>query len=290
MTYPLLDDYLARLPRAPGPERRIWLDEHGHAQGRYFHCTLTSVFQPLHALASGEVVGHEAFIRSVAKDQPGLSVWKLLEGAASDAESIELDRLCRMLHAINFWRQPEAGNAQLYLSVHERLLAAVAGDHGVVYRRVLAGLGLPIARIVLQLPPVGTAPRFLVERVAANYRRNGFRIGLHAANAVEGLRLVEQMDFDALKLDAREIADVDAVEALAEACEARGITLVFRRVERSRVVAVLHGLACLQRIGLAQGRAWGEPDRLLGADRTQTQRARGMRDTRAGGCAHAADV
>lgn len=125
---------------------------------------------------------------------------------------------------------------------------------------------------------------------SANYRRNGFRIALHAANAVEGLRLVEQMDFDALKLDAREIADVDAVEALAEACEARGINLVFRRVERSRVVAVLHGLTCLRRIGLAQGRAWGESGRLLGAERTPTQRAFGPRDTPAGGCAHAADV
>lgn len=286
MTYPMLDDYLARLPRAPGPERRIWLDEHGHAQGRYFNCTLTSVFQPLHALASGEVVAHEAFIRSVSRDGPALSVWKLLEGAASDAESIELDRLCRMLHAINFWRQPEAGDAQLYLSVHERLLAAVAGDHGVVFRRVLAGLGLPISRIVLQLPPVGTAPRFLVERVAANYRRNGFRIALNTANAGEGLRLVDQLEFDALKLDAREIVDIDAVEALAEACAARGITLVFRRVEGSRVIAALHGSCCARRIGLAQGRSWGEPGRLLVAKPMTAHGLRSQWETAPSACAH----
>src|SRR6476660_310088 len=95
-----LDEYLARLPRAPVPGHRIWLTGARQAQGRYFNCTLTSVFQPLRMLGSGQVLAHEAFIRSAADGQSGLSVWRLLEGAASDEESIELDRLCRMLHAV----------------------------------------------------------------------------------------------------------------------------------------------------------------------------------------------
>ncbi|MBK4734331.1 EAL domain-containing protein [Noviherbaspirillum pedocola] len=266
MTYPLLNEYIERLPRVASPERRIWIDAGGAALGRYFQCTLTSVFQPLRALATGRVHGYEAFIRSVSGDVPALSVWKLLEGAASDAESIELDCLCRMLHAINFWRQPAAGDADLYLSVHERLLAAVAGDHGVVFRRVLAGLGLPIGRIVLQLPGAGAAPRFLLERVAANYRRNGFRIALNAASAAEGLRLVEQYEVDVLKLNAREIIDADAIEALAEACEARSVTLVFKRVEAGTVAAALQALPRTLRAGLVQGRVWGEPVRWLGGE------------------------
>lgn len=290
MSYPLLNEYIERLPRAASPERRIWVDERCAALGRYFQCTLTSVFQPLRELATGCVHGYEAFIRSVSGDVPALSVWRLLEGAASDAESIELDRLCRMLHAINFWRQPEAGDADLYLSVHERLLAAVAGDHGVVFRRVLDGLGLPTGRIVLQLPGAGAAPRFLLERVAANYRRNGFRIALNAAHAAEGLRLIEQCDVDVLKLDAREIVDADGIELLAETCEARGITLVFRRVEASGVAALLQALPRVQRAGLAQGRAWDEPTSLLGAEPLPTPCARGHRGTAASGYAHAADA
>ena len=290
MTYPLLNEYIERLPRVASPERRIWIDAGGAALGRYFQCTLTSVFQPLRALATGRVHGYEAFIRSVSGDVPALSVWKLLEGAASDAESIELDRLCRMLHAINFWRQPAAGDADLYLSVHERLLAAVAGDHGVVFRRVLAGLGLPIGRIVLQLPGAGAAPRFLLERVAANYRRNGFRIALNAASAAEGLRLVEQCDVDVLKLDAREIVDADAIEALAEACAARRVMLVFKRVEAGTVAAALRALPRAQRAGLAQGRAWDEPSRMISAQALAAYCARGRRDAVAIGCAHTADA
>lgn len=111
------------------------------------------MFQPLRACGSGQVFGHEAFIRSAADDQTGLSVWRLLEGAASDQESIELDRLCRMLHAVNFFRQPGAGAADLCLSVHERVLAAVSNNHGMVFRRVLESPGLPLRRIFLQLPP-----------------------------------------------------------------------------------------------------------------------------------------
>jgi EAL domain-containing protein (putative c-di-GMP-specific phosphodiesterase class I) len=113
---------------------------------------------------------------------------------------------------------------------------------------------------------------------------------LHAANAVEGLRLVEQMDFDALKLDARGIVDIDAVEALAAACEARGITLVFRRVERSRVVAALHGSHCALRIGLAQGRAWGEPGRQLNVERMTEHGLRGRSDTAPSGCVQPASA
>jgi EAL domain-containing protein (putative c-di-GMP-specific phosphodiesterase class I) len=265
MMYPMLQDYLDRLPRAPGPGRHIWLGADGHAQGRYFHCTLTSVFQPVHALATGEVVAHEAFIRSVARNGPALSVWKLLEGAASDAESIELDRLCRMLHAINFWRQPGSGSAQLHLSVHQRLLAAVAQDHGLVFRRVLDGLGLPIERIVLQLPGASAAPEGLLRRVAANYQRNGFRIALHAATPAEAQRLLRMHTPDVLKLDAREIVDAEALDALAQACDARGVALVFKRVERQAVAAMLQVLPHASRIGMAQGRAWQDVSGLLAA-------------------------
>ena len=105
----------------------------------------------------------------------GLSLWRLLDHAASDDESVELDRLCRMLHAINFFRQNEAEQADLYLNVHDRLLSAVSSNHGHAFQRILDALGLPIERIVLQLPTVTTNQSWLLNYVADNYRRNGFR-------------------------------------------------------------------------------------------------------------------
>lgn len=259
MSYAALDDYVARLPRVPVPGHRIWLDAGQQARGRYFNCTLASVFQPLRALASGRVMAQEAFIRSASERQPGLSVWRLLEGAASDEESIELDRLCRMLHAVNFFRQPDADQADLYLSVHERLLAAVSNNHGMVFRRVLESLGLPLRRIVLQLPQASASHRFLLQYVADNYQRSGFRIALNVADAAEGLRMLALMRPDALKVDARELADLGAVRELARACGGRGIALAFKRIEKQSVADALHGIGGSDAPLLVQGRLWDQP-------------------------------
>jgi EAL domain-containing protein (putative c-di-GMP-specific phosphodiesterase class I) len=265
MSFPALDDYIARLPRVPMPGHRIWLNAAHQAQGRYFNCTLTSVFQPLRALASGRVLAHEAFIRSAADGQPGLSVWRLLEGAAGDEESIELDRLCRMLHAVNFFRQPGADAADLYLSVHERLLAAVSNNHGMVFRRVLESLGLPLRRIVLQLPQASSSHRFLLQYVADNYQRSGFRVALNVADAAEGLRMLQLMRPDAIKVDARALADAAAAHELAQACAGQGIDLVFKRIEKQAVADALPGMRGLAMPVLVQGRLWDQPQALLHA-------------------------
>lgn len=266
MSYPALDDYIGRLPRLAMPGHRIWLNAGNQAQGRYFNCTLTSVFQPLRASASGGVVAHEAFIRSAADGRPGLSVWRLLEGAASDEESIELDRLCRMLHAVNFFRQAGADGADLYLSVHERLLAAVSNNHGMVFRRVLESLGLPLRRIVLQLPQARASHRFLLQYVADNYQRSGFRVALNVADAAEGLRMLQLMRPDAIKVDARELGDGNATQALAQECASRGIGLVFKRIEKQAVASAVHDIDRLALPLLVQGRLWDQPRPLLQAD------------------------
>lgn len=245
MRFPVLENYLARLPHAAMPNAHVWLDNEGRAQGRYFNCTLTSAFQPVRELASGRIAGFEAFLRSYSGQDGGLSLWKLLDHAASDDESIELDRLCRMLHAINFYRQPEASlmeHADLYLSVHGRLLAGVSSNHGMAFRRILDGLGLPRERIVLQLPRITQNQGWLLNYVADNYRLNGFRFAINAKDANEGLDLLHQVRPDVVKLDAREIRDPDAVFKLVRTAAEAGIRTVFKRVESREVMRVLEHL------------------------------------------------
>jgi EAL domain-containing protein (putative c-di-GMP-specific phosphodiesterase class I) len=255
MRFPVLVDYLQRLPTAASAHQRIWLDAQCRVQGSYFDCVLTSVFQPVRQLETGKVVGYEAFVRSSSEKDDALSIWKLLEGAASDDESIALDRLCRMLHAINFFRQSPDEKADLFLSVHERLLAAVSSSHGVVFRRVLASLGLPVERIVLQMPPVRHGQQFLLNYVADNYRRSGFRVALHALDASDASRLVERIAPDVIKLDARNLTDADTLRALAVQCDKRGTALLLKQVDSTSVCRTMDGLGS----GLAQGYAWDEP-------------------------------
>jgi len=247
MSFPELQDYLGRLRQSTVAATRVWIDEDGRAQGRYFNCTLTSAFQPIRELGADRVVGFEAFARSFSEQDAGLAIWKLLDHVANDDESVELDRLCRMLHAINFYRQPAANGNDLYLSVHDRLLTAVSGNHGMAFRRILAGLGLPVEHIVLQLPPITPNQGWLLNYVADNYRLNGFRIAINAAHAAEALALLERVQPAAVKVDAREIGDLTAARRLLDVAHERGIRVVFKRVETQAVLASLQNLSAVAR-------------------------------------------
>lgn len=275
MTFPVLQNYLARLSDARIAATSIWLDPDGRAQGRFFNSTMTSAFQPVRRLDDGRVLAYEGLARSVSAADQGLSLWRLLDQAASDDESIELDRLCRMLHAINFFRQHEADDqADLYLSVHARLLSAVGSNHGHAFQRILDALGLPIARIVLQLPQVTAQQGWLLNYVADNYRRNGFRYAVNAATPGEALALLERVRPAVVKLDARQLPEAAQSVALLRRCQAERIAVVFKRLDNTQT------LTGLRRIGeqagvavLAQGYLLDEPRAAL-LDARQSSGAR----------------
>ncbi|MGZ3238525.1 MAG: EAL domain-containing protein [Burkholderiaceae bacterium] len=260
MSFPVLNKYLAILSQTPGNETSVWLDAQGRAQGKYFNCTLTSVFQPISALDSEQIVGYEAFARSYSENDAGLSLWKILDHAASDDESVELDRLCRMLHAINFFRQPEAVDADLYLAVHDRLLTAVSTNHGIAFRRILEGLGLPINKIVLQLPAVTEHQGWLLSYVADNYRRNGFRFAVNVANAAEALALLTRVRPNVIKIDAQEIVPMAANLKLLEVTQQQGTQVIFKRLESLKALEILHHLHDVSGQTIyVQGNLWDVP-------------------------------
>jgi EAL domain-containing protein (putative c-di-GMP-specific phosphodiesterase class I) len=231
MPFPALNAYLQRLSDSSRAPSTVWLDAHGQAQGRFFNCTLTSAFQPIRAIGGDHLLGFEGLARGVSEADAGLSLWRMLDHAASDDESIELDRLCRMLHAINFFRQPAAEGADLYLNVHDRLLSAVSSNHGYAFRRILHALGLPVHQIVLQLPAAGTARRWLVNYVADNYRRNGFRLALNAATPAEAIAVLEQFRPDVVKVDAGACAGDARLERLLVLAHERSAKVIIKRVD-----------------------------------------------------------
>lgn len=267
MSFPGLERYLEHLYSTTGAYTRVWLDADGHAQGRYFNSTLTSAFQAVRQIDTAEIIGYEGFARSYSKNEPGLCIWKLLDQAANDDESVELDRLCRMLHAMNFFRQSPAAGSDLYLSVHARLLTAVDGNHGTAFRRILEMLDLPQERIVLQLPPVTDQQRWLLHHVADNYRRNDFRVAINAIDASDALMLIDRIKPDAIKVDARQGVQEDTTFALLDRCAQRNIRVIFKRVENTEIRDVLADVATASgHTVYAQGFAWGQPSVALASD------------------------
>ena len=185
-------------------------------------------------------MGFEGLARSASVEDAGLSVWRMLDQAASDDESIELDRLCRTLHAINFFRQPAAfQGADLYLSVHDRLLAAVSSNHGYAFLRILNALELPVEKIVLQLPAIGQASGWLANYVADNYRRNGFRLAFAATSLHDALDVIHRFQPYAIKLDARAVGECAPLSRLLESAGQAGVKIIVKKVETSATLELL---------------------------------------------------
>ena len=260
MPFPVLKNYLARLSHQTQAGTSVWLDDEGRALGRFFNCTMTSAFQPLRELGSGKLLAFEGLARSVSKADEGLSLWRLLDHAASDDESVELDRLCRMLHAINFFRQGEAEQSDLYLNVHDRLLSAVSSNHGHAFQRILDALGLPIERIVLQLPTVTPNQGWLLNYVADNYRRNGFRLAINVASVQEATGMLERLHPHAFKLDAGNLSDEQAVASFVTVCHAAKIRVIFKRLDTPAALAALQRVATITGLPIvAQGYLLDKP-------------------------------
>jgi len=259
MTFPALQDYLDRLRHTP-VDTSLWLDPQGKAHGRYLNSTLTSVYQPIRNLGDHRVVGVQGFMRSHSRNDAGLSVWKLLDTVATDDQSIELDRLCRLLHVLNFYRQPELVEADLYLSVHARLLSAVDSNHGMSFRHVLDVLGLPYRKIILQLPMIQPDQTWIAHYVADNYRRNGFRLAINVADVRQGLAQLTQIRPDVIKVDVRELYDEAAALELLLAAHSSDVSVVFKRVESQSVHDKLIRLAERAQLPVkAQGYLWDQP-------------------------------
>ncbi len=229
-----LAQFLGTLPSAPTPDRQLWRDASGRVQGQFFHSSLTSLFEPVWQLAADgtlALAGHEALMRTWTRDGDlGLNPWKLFSLASDDSTLVELDRLCRLVHTLNYFARTDA--RRLVVNVHGRLLAAVAADHGKAFHRAVVALGLSPEQFVIQVPSTANDDLGLLLFVVDNYPRNGFAVAVQASDPAEAGALLVHAKPAYLKLDARRDWVTRHVVSLAESARELGITLTLRRCER----------------------------------------------------------
>ncbi|TWG79658.1 EAL domain-containing protein (putative c-di-GMP-specific phosphodiesterase class I) [Cupriavidus gilardii J11] len=242
-----LAQYLDSLPSQPQADRSLWRDGLGQVQGRFHQCSLASVFEPLIRLADRAVIGHEATVRTYAGEHAGLAAWKVFAAAADDASLVTLDRLCRLIHAVNYAASGGAG--KLVLNVHNRLLAAVGDDHGAAFRGAVQALGLPQHQMVIQIPASANDNLPLLLQVVGHYRRNGFAVSLQAKDPAEAGALMAHARPDWLKLDMRRRWTDRQLAGLRSSAGDAGVTLIGRRIESADAVQRLRGAG----IELGQG-------------------------------------
>jgi EAL domain-containing protein (putative c-di-GMP-specific phosphodiesterase class I) len=154
--------------------------------GKFYGATISSHFQTLLDPASGAVIGHEALARSNSANDSGQSPWGLFADSASDEHLIALDRLCRTIHALNFRASGlSASGGTLLLEVHERLLHAVPHGHGSFFRQVLELIGIPPARIIIDIPPLQSSDVHWLRRVVGSYQSAGFGVAIAVTSALQ---------------------------------------------------------------------------------------------------------
>jgi EAL domain-containing protein (putative c-di-GMP-specific phosphodiesterase class I) len=225
-------------------------------EGRFHRLQLHSVFQPIVSPASGATLGHEAFVR--CGEESLLSPWNLFSLAASNSDPdwlVALDRLCRTLHATNYFDHAEPGQ-RLFLSVQPGLVAAVARDHGQVFGGILRLLGIDTRRVVIQLPASINHDLSRLRAVGDSFLARGF--GLALTYGGENLAWLRDLAFAhpvILRINPATLPTDGDLGHLADACRRHQLSPLIRHIES----AADRGRAIAAGADALQGHAFGHP-------------------------------
>jgi hypothetical protein len=161
----------------------------GAVEGRFGAIRFQSLFRPRVAMWSGtpHVAGHGASLRAYGDANSELNADRVIPvrdvfAAARDGKAVVyLDRLCRLVHTLNYLRQMgETGS--LFLHVHARHVAGVATEHGRYFEQVLERCGLEPNRVVIAYSPSGNEDEDSLARIRhalQGYRRRGYSVLLN---------------------------------------------------------------------------------------------------------------
>ncbi|MGQ0593673.1 MAG: EAL domain-containing protein [Gammaproteobacteria bacterium] len=239
---------------------------HGAVEANFGPLRLTSVFQPLVAIASGgrPAVGHQAYLRAIGANHEALPAPEVFASTREAAAIVYLDRLCRTVHMLNFLRQATEDGC-LFLHVHARHILGVPHDHGGYFESLLHRCGLTPERIAIQVDPPGAEDPDGCRRMQAalrNYRRRGYctamnvTCGVHRENILEH---VSELQPDYVRLDRTCLAIGDAALARAMTLIAllheSGAKVIVHRLETATEVRAARDYG----VDVAAGSHFGRP-------------------------------
>ncbi|GAA4341775.1 hypothetical protein GCM10023144_42930 [Pigmentiphaga soli] len=241
MAYPAIQRLIETLAVQPGAHGALKLGADGMVVGRFRQFEVGSHFQPVVRLDTGAAAGHDAYARPQAAGGAAVSPLMLFSQVADDADVVQLDRLCRLVHTVNYFSRPGA-EGPLLLRVHGRLLAAITQDHGTAFGRMVEALGVQPASIVLQLPAETSRDVLPAGIVIGNYRRAGFKVGVNPGSADEARSLIRLHAPDVVKLDLRTLAEPERhVPDLLALAHRSSVQVIFKCLEDPAALAALRG-------------------------------------------------
>ena len=207
--------------------------EEGWIVGHFFNNRLSSVFQPVVDANDRQVVGHAAYIRSETDHKDVLPPWGVFALAAEDTLLVKLDRLCRTVHAINYF-SAASGQGNLFVSVQPRLLESVKDDHGHAFEKILNLIGVATSRVVIEIPTEVNRDWRLLKHVIGNYRSRGYRVAANHSGANDNWMVeLGSLYPDIVRLDASALLQHNGTDPAGHSSSLWGCILV-RDIETSQ--------------------------------------------------------
>lgn len=202
----------------------------GRIDAHFYNCSLTSVFQPVVHAASGRTVGHHGLLRASGADGASLSPWGVFSFAVVDHELVDLDRLCRTLHVLNYYRTaPERD--MVYLNVQLRLLQVVGRDFGRAFENRLERLGLGPGQVAIILPQDLLAHGDLLEVAITDYQALGYRVVASYPSSPGQWPTAGTVRADVIRVDGRDFATVADAQKAVHAIHGNGALALAQKLE-----------------------------------------------------------
>lgn len=228
----------------------------GWISGHFYHCELTSVFQPIFSIDQGKTMGHAAYIRSKSNHDVALWPWQVFSLASKDDQLIDLDRLCRAIHALNYYFNNISKSDNLFVEVHPRLLESVKDDHGRAFENFLDLIGVKTSRIVIEIPAIVNRNWKLLQHVITNYRSRGYQIAAnYSGDRSDWMAELGSLYPNIVRIEASDLVRHENITLLVETLHNFGAKLLVRDIETPAQFAV----AVQANADYLQGNLLGEP-------------------------------
>lgn len=172
----------------------------------HFHgLELGSTFQPIISLSHRRVVGHEALLRARTSEGKTVSPPIVFALAVDDRETVQLDRLCRVLHIHNYIADTPS-ETWLFLNVSATVVVE-GRRYGAFFEKMLSASGFPAHRIVVEILEGAVSDETRLAAAAEYYRSLGCLVAIDDFGAGHSnFERIWRLRPDIVKLDRHIIA------------------------------------------------------------------------------------
>ena len=207
---------------------RPFILENDWVSGIFGPIRVSSTFLPLRQVANNQgLAGHIAqlsvapYDNSVHNEQ-SLEIGNLIANATTQPANfqsiINLDRLCRTVHMLNYLKHSYNGGV-VFLDVDPRHILSVQNDHGAYFEKIIFKCGLATKNIVIS---TAINSSYISDHTQLldglyNYRRRGYQIALNIGSlyAATGLwDLIVKLSADYLRVNAPTIETIQHLDTM----------------------------------------------------------------------------